>query len=180
VHHSGRVDVAVAESGISLQLQLMPLLTANAELELAMINVLDHMFHDITTMWLPAYELEMFGNFDVMQEVSTVCIFDDPMPRNRDAEVQEVVLLDSSGMILKSMAVAKLRSLGWNYPTVDAFGNPLTDDDIAQMLLDQSAAAAAALDPYSQGALGAADGEPVDETGVNTPDQQTLDLGVTG
>jgi hypothetical protein len=178
----GRVDVAVAESGISLQLQLMPLLTSNAELELTMINVLDHMFHDITTMWLPAYEPEVFGNFEIMQELNTVCIFDDPMPRNRDAEVQEVVLLDSSGMILKSMAVAKLRSLGWNYPTVDAYGNPLTDDDIAQMLLDQSAAAAAALDPYSQGAFGAGGDQGLDpnaDPNANTPDQQTIDLGIT-
>ena len=175
----GRVDVAVAESGISLQLQLMPLLAANAELELAMINTLDQMFFDITTMWLPAYEPEVFGNFEVMQQMSVVCLFDDPMPRNRDAEVQEVVLLDSSGLILKSMAVAKLRSLGWSYPTIDAFGDPLTDDDIAQMLLDQSAAAAAALDPYSQlGVPGAGDGSQ-DNLDPNTPDQQTVDLGTT-
>lgn len=173
----GRVDVAVAESGISLQLQLMPLLTSNAELELEMITILDQMFHDITTMWLPGYEPELFANFDVMQEMSVVCLFDDPMPRNRDAEVQEVVLLDSSGMILKSMAVAKLRSLGWAYPSVDAYGNPLTDDDIAQMLLDQSAAAAAALDPYASGAM--TDPNAVDPN-ANTPDQQTIDLGVTG
>lgn len=176
----GRVDVAVAESGISLQLQLMPLLTSNAELELAMISVLDQMFFDITTMWLPGYEPEMFGNFDIMQEMNVVCIFDDPMPRNRDAEVQEVVLLDSSGMILKSMAVAKLRSLGWNYPTVDAYGNPLTDDDIAQMLLDQSAAAAAALDPYAAATLGSPPDDGGADLGSDTPDEQTIDLGITG
>lgn len=175
----GRVDVAIAESGISLQLQLMPLLTANAELELEMINVIDQMFHDITTMWLPGYEVEVFGNFEVMQEITVVCLFDDPMPRNRDADIQEVVLLDSSGLILKTMAIAKLRSLGWEYPTVDAFGNPLTDDDIAQMLLDQTAAANAALDPYGAGAFGQVDdGSGADSQG-NTPDQQTVDLGVT-
>lgn len=176
----GRVDVAVAESGISLQLQLMPLLTSNAELELAMIGVLDQMFFDITTMWLPGYEPEMFGNFDVMQEMNVVCIFDDPMPRNRDAEVQEVVLLDSSGMILKSMAVAKLRSLGWNYPTVDMYGNPLTDDDIAQMLLDQSAAQASALDPYAAASLGDPNADAGADLGSDTPDEQTIDLGITG
>ena len=51
----GRVDVAVAESGISLQLQLMPLLAQNAEKELELVNILDQMFFDITTMWLPGY-----------------------------------------------------------------------------------------------------------------------------
>jgi hypothetical protein len=173
----GRVDVAVAESGISLQLQMAPLIAGNAELELEMINVLDQMFHDITTMWLPAYEPEQFGDFETMQEITVVCLFDDPMPKNRDAEIQETVLLDSANLILKSMAVAKLRTLGWRYPETDPItGEPLDDEMIAQMLIQQSAALAAAADPFSASLAGQNlddAGNPIDDT----PTEQTIDLG---
>lgn len=179
----GRVDVAIAESGISLQLQLMPLLASNAEIEVEMLTTYDQFFYDITTMWLPAYEEETFPNADVMAEMSVVCVFDDPMPKNRDAKVQEVVLLDTSGLILKSMVVGELRDLGYKYPTTDAAGNELTDDDIAAMLLDQTAAVNAALDPFSAALAGGdqgatdAQGNPIDP---NAPvDQATVDLGVT-
>ena len=172
----GRVDVAVAESGISLQLQLMPLLAQNAEKEQEMIVVLDQMFYDITSMWLPAYEPEMFPDAEVMREMSVVSVFDDPMPKNRDAQVQETLLLVTSNLILTSMAVSKLRSLGWEYPTVDPFtGQPLTDEDIAALLNQQAAANAAAADPFST-SLGQDAGAEEPDT-QNTPDQNTIDLG---
>lgn len=174
----GRVDVNVAESGIAMQMELMPLISANAEKELEIITVLDQMFYDITSMWLPGYEPETFGNVAVMQQLSVVCLFDDPMPKNHDAEITELVTLDGAGLILKSMVVAKLRELGWKWPTHDARGNALTDDDLAQMLLDQAAAVAAASDPFSQMGFGdEGGGDQGDES--NTPDEQTVDLGVT-
>lgn len=183
----GRVDVAVAESGISLQLQMMPLIASNEELELEMLMVLDQMHFDITTQWLPAYEFEFFGDAEKMAQLTVTCIFDDPMPVNRDTQIQEIIQLDTSNLILKVMSIQKLRELGWRWPTHDAYGNPLTDDDLAAMLLNQSAAAAAALDPYSAGLGGGATdeaGNPVDEQGNpvdqgNTPDEQTVDLGQT-
>lgn len=169
----GRVDVSVAESGISLQLQLMPLLAQNQEKEEELLVILDQMFYDITTMWLPAYEPEKFGNAEVMQEMSVVCIFDDPMPKNRDAQVQETLLLVTSNLILTSMAIAKLRSLGWEYPQFDPMtGEPLNDDMIAAMLNNQAAANAAALDPFSA-SLAAGGEAPVEEE----PDQQQIELG---
>lgn len=177
----GKVDVTAAESGISLKMQLMPLLSANSEKELEIITVMDQMFHDITTMWLPAYEPETFADPAVLAEVSVVCLFGDPMPKNRDAEIQETVLLDSSGLILKSMVVAKLRSLGWKYPEFDEAGNPLTDEDIAAMLLQQSAAVAAAADPFSMmGGAGDGSEESFGDEQGNTPDSKTIDLGMTG
>lgn len=191
----GRVDVTVAESGIALNLQMMPLIASNAKLELEMINILDQFFHDITTMWLPAYETETFGGggsdeptddaIATMSEMSVVVLFDDPMPRNRDADIQEVVLLDSSNLILKTMTIAKLRELGWKYPTEDAMGNPLTDDDIAAMLLDQAKQSAAALDPFASQGGGGFDqnGNPIDpnaDPNANTPpDQKVIDLGLS-
>jgi hypothetical protein len=170
----GRVDVSVAESGISLQLQLMPLLAQNSEKEEEILVVLDQMFFDITTMWLPAYEPEKFGNADVMLEMSVVSLFDDPMPKNRDAQVQETLLLVTSNLILTSMAVAKLRNLGWEYPAFDPVtGEPLTDEIIAQLLTAQSAANAAALDPFSASLAGGGGEAPPEEQ----VDQQQIDLG---
>lgn len=174
----GRVDVGVAESGISLQLQLMPLLAQNAEKEEELIVVLDQLFHDITTMWLPAYEPEMFPSWEAMQEMSVVSIFDDPMPKNRDAQVQETLLLVTSNLILTEMAVAKLRSLGWQYPQVDPYtGEPLDDTDIADMLTEQAKQNAAAQDPYSQSLLDGG-GDPYAED-QQQPDSQTVDLGMS-
>ncbi len=138
---AGRVDGSIAESGIALQIEMAPLIASNAELELEILTSYDQLFHDITTMWLPAYEEESFGNIDVMAEMSVVCVFEDPMPVNRDARVQEIVLLDSSNLILKTMTIAELRELGYKYPTTDPnTGAPLTDEDIAAMLLNQTSA----------------------------------------
>ena len=178
----GRVDVAVAESGISLQLQLMPLLAQNAEKEMELVNVLDQMFYDITTMWLPGYEPEMFGNVEVMSQMSVVCLFDDPAPVDRAKKIEEIITLDSANLILKSMSVAALRELGWRYPSVDPYtGEPLDDDDIADLLMEQVKASASAMDPYANSAGAAAGnvdefGNPIDNT---APDQQTIDLGVS-
>ena len=175
----GRVDVSVAESGISLQLQLMPLLAQNAEKEQELITVIDQMFYDITTMWLPAYEPELFPNPEAMLEMSVVCVFDDPTPKNRDAQVQETLLLVTSNLILTSMAIAKLRSLGWDYPSVDPYtGQPLADEDIAAMLNEQAKANAAALDPFSASLAGGdQQGDGFDNE--NTQDQTTIDLGTS-
>ena len=185
----GRVDVTVAQSGISLKLELMPLIAANAEKELELINTLDQLFNDITVEWLPAYEQESFGNADIMAELSVVCVFDDPMPRDHDAEVTEVVTLAAANLILNSMAVAKLRDLGWKYPTTDpTTGAPLTDDDIASMLLDQQALATQATDPFAQGGGNTdangnpldANGNPVDPNAAGQgSDSQTINLGTS-
>lgn len=174
----GRVDVAVAESGISLKLQLMPLIAQNEEKELEFIQVLDQMFHDIVNMWLPAYEsIQPNG-------VMVTCIFDDPMPVNRDAMVQETLLLYTSDLILLTMAIDSLSELGWKYPQQDAEGNPIDTQQIAEMLLAQAASKAAAMDPFA-----AAGGEtpqeefPPEGDGLGAPESngqpQTVDLGVT-
>jgi hypothetical protein len=146
----GKVDVNAVQSGIALKMELMPLMAANAEKELELINVLDQMFHDIVTQWLPAYEDETFGNAAVMSQCSVVCVFDDPMPVDRDAKIQETLLLQTSNLILTEMAVAQLRELGWKYPTTDpSTGKPLSDKDIADMLNEQASAAAQAVDPFA-------------------------------
>lgn len=110
---AGRVDVAVAESGISLKLQLAPILAANAEKELEKLAKMDHMLWDITHMWMPAYEqLSLEG-------VEVVSVVDDPMPINREAKIQEILLLVTSNVITIAMAQTELAKLGYNFNAGD-------------------------------------------------------------
>ena len=102
---AGKVDVAIAESGISLRLQLAPILSANAEREQNMLGVYDQMFFDILNMWLPAYE-----GTRVEAEIGT--LVGDPLPKNREAQVKEIMDLKTAGIITAEEARTKLIELG--------------------------------------------------------------------
>lgn len=113
---AGRVDVAVAESGISLQLQFAPLLSKNGEKEQVIIDKYDHMWYDVINSWMPAYEkLELEG-------VSVVTAFGDPMPVNREAKIAEITgLIQSTPPLMTlEMAIEELSKLGYNYKDGDA------------------------------------------------------------
>lgn len=130
---AGRVDVQVAESGISLSLQLAPMLADNAEKELEILGRMDQMWHDVTSMWLPAYEQTTFTDVEV---ISTI---DDPMPVNRDQRIQEVLLLQQGGLITIAMAQAELGKLGYSF-------NPGDDTKVVQEA--QALALAKSGDPF--------------------------------
>lgn len=114
---AGRVDVAIAESGISLKLQLAPILAQNKEKEDDMLGTYDQMIFDICTMWLPQFE-----QFDEAADAGVGFKVDDPMPVNREAEIDEVIKLvvpPSPGipaLITLEMAVDRLKLLGIEYP----------------------------------------------------------------
>lgn len=131
----GDVDVPSAESGIALMLKFMPLLAANAERELEILSVLDHMLYDLQTMWFPAYEGLNFGAELLVESVTK-----DAMPVNRQAVIDETLALLSDGVITLGMAVAKLQSLGWEF----------TSEDIAELVAAKKAAAAATADPFGE------------------------------
>lgn len=127
---AGKVDVAIAESGISLQLQMSPILAANAEREQAMLAVMDQMFFDLVRMWLPAYE-------NMNTEATIVSIVEDALPKNRETEITEITNLLTAKMITVSEARAKLIELGgWDIKA-----------DSSEVLAEAAAAAAAA-DPF--------------------------------
>lgn len=130
---AGDVDTASAESGIALTLKMMPLMAANAERELEIISVLDHMLYDLQTMWFPAYEMLNFGEAVVVES-----IIDEAMPTNRRAVIDEVISLIESGLITMKMAIDRLAELGWDYP----------EDAITTMLQD-SANRVKVTDPFS-------------------------------
>lgn len=110
---AGKVDVTVAESGVSLALQLAPILASGKEKEGEILGVTDHMLYDLITMWFPAYESLTFEGASASSTVG------DPMPVNREARIQEVMLLFTSSLITIAMAQAELAKLGYNFQAGD-------------------------------------------------------------
>lgn len=111
---AGKVDVTVAESGISLALQLMPILASGKEKEGEILGTTDQFLYDLQNMWFPAYEGISFN-----PEVQCVSIVDDPMPVNRDTKIQEIMLLFSAGLITIAAAQAELAKLGYKFAAND-------------------------------------------------------------
>lgn len=130
---AGKVDVAVAESGISLQLQLNPLLAKNAEKEGVLIEVYDQMFYDIVHGWLPAYE-----GTQADTAATVVAVVGDPMPKNRKADIAEVIELVGAGLLSIAEGREILRT---------EFGYNITAD--TSKLLAEASAKAAAADPFA-------------------------------
>jgi hypothetical protein len=114
---AGKVDVSIAESGISLRFQLSPILAKNAEKEQDMLGTYDQMIFDICQYWLPQFEA-----FRDAMECSVAFEVGDPMPVNREAEIDEILKLFTPAspgvpaLITLEMAVEKLKMLGYEYP----------------------------------------------------------------
>lgn len=160
----GAVDVAVAESGIALMLQMGPILAKNAEKELEWILTHDQMFYDIVNQWLPAYE-----GIDPAQSLVTT-IVDDPMPVNRDAKIQELILLYTSGVIMLEMVISGLMELGYQFPSNDpAEAAKLINAEQKQKSIDMMG------DPYADGNGGIGD----DQGGGDPASQGFIDAGMT-
>lgn len=123
----GKVDQAIAESGISLRLQMGPILAKNGEKEQEILGIYDQMFFDIAYQWFPAYEQVTFTDIEVASVVG------DPLPTNRDARIQEVLLLFTSGLITIAMAQSELSKYGYNFAA----------DSVQQALADTRALALA-------------------------------------
>lgn len=160
----GAVDVAIAESGIALLLQMGPILAKNAEKELEWILLHDQMFYDLTNMWLPAYEgIQPNG-------VKVLSIVDDPMPVNRDAKVQELILLYTSGVISLGMVVQGLMDIGYKFPSDDP------EEAAALIAAEQKQKSIDMMgDPYSDGSGGIGDDFGDESGGANGQ----IDAGVT-
>ena len=128
----GLVDSAIAESGVALALKMAPLIASNAEKELEIIGKTDQMLYDLQTMWLPAYE---GVNLDGVIVESRV---DNPLPRNKAAEIQEVLSLATSNPPLLTIQEARAR--------LSELGYDLTGT--VEEIMTQMSAAASAADPF--------------------------------
>jgi hypothetical protein len=111
----GSIDVETAESGIALQWRMAPLLTKNKEVEDAsLLPVYDHMFYDLLTAWMPAFEQLSFD-----ETLNCVPVTGDPLPVNRKAVIDEVLALMSSDPPLITAEVGRMmlaRKIGMEFP----------------------------------------------------------------
>lgn len=137
---AGKVDVTVAESGISLILQLSPLLAKNAEKEGDLIGIYDQMFFDLVHGWLVAFE-----GVPATTTAQMVAVVGDPIPTNRKAKVDEILALVAGSILSIQEARAELVKLG--YPLRDAEGKISVDPIVSQ---ERELAKARAFDPFAE------------------------------
>lgn len=145
---AGKVDVAVAESGIALYLQLGPLLAKNEEKEQELLGTMDQMFYDIAQYWGPAFDEAAF-----LKNVVISSVVGDPVPVNRTAVMTEVITLHDANLILTEMAIEAIATkLGYTYP-----------EGAAEKLLEQQkkkTEASTPVDPFAQQAADAMNQDP--------------------
>jgi hypothetical protein len=129
----GKVDVSIAESGISLILQLGPMLAKVSEREQVITDVHRQMFYDLSQMWLPAYE-------QISTPSVAVPIYGDTIPANKDKQVEEIFKMVDSGLVDSEWArqeIAKIR--GYVFP-----------QDIGTTVLNEQQERARATDPFAE------------------------------
>ena len=125
----GKVDVAVAQSGIALRLEMAPVLAQNEEKEIELRSVLDVMTHDLVFMWLP------LDGTKPAEDITVTNTFSDPIPVDRAATVKEITDLVTAQLMSKAFAIAYLqRTLGYQFPEtmLDDIGTEV--DFVAQRL----------------------------------------------
>jgi len=130
----GMVDVQAVESGIALQLKFGPLLAHTAEIQPQIENILNDFLDDLLD-WLWIYEgLDRNG-------VTVTCAFDDPMPKNKDQELTNI-------LNIWSQAPSTMPVVEWLYAQLnELFGWELTQADFDKAIEDAGKIAQAAAPP---------------------------------
>lgn len=129
----GKVDVTVAESGISLALQLGPLLSKVDEREEVVTDTHTQMYHDLCQMWIPAYE-------GLVAPVTALPVFGDPIPENRDAKFNEIMTIWG--------ATPPIVDLAWVQKELSKLGYDFEPEALTA-LLNETQARARATDPFA-------------------------------
>lgn len=141
----GIVDVSVAQSGISLQLQFQPMVAKTNEKDQEVLSVHAQMFHDLATMWMPQFEGLSFEGLRVMPRIGG------KIPIDRVAKFTELNDMKDRGVISGEFYRQEATKLGYVFP----------DNIQEQIASEAEAAAAAALasDPFAQRANEELNGE---------------------
>jgi hypothetical protein len=127
----GQVERHTAESGISLMLQMGPMLTKAEERDESRAGVMDQFLFDLTTQWLPAYEGES-------TDAIMVSSFGEKLPTNRAQEVQEILAMVREAVISAESGRMMLSRLGVVVP-----------NDEGETIINEQAARAQAVDPFA-------------------------------
>lgn len=126
----GKVDVSVAESGISLALQMSPMLSKVKEEDQAIIDVIRQMFFDLRN-WFAAYEGMQLAGY-------AIPILGEKLPKDKDKEVQRIIEMVEKGIATAEWARVELNKYGYEFPT-----------DEGNKLVQESQARALATDPFA-------------------------------
>ena len=133
----GKVDVSIAESGISLLLQLSPMLAKRNKREDQIGDVLTQMYFDLNS-WLEAYE-------GVSTPAVAIPVWGDAVPVDREKRFQEIMLIwnNGAGLADDDWARTELEKLGFNFDATDT-----------EAVLNMMKARADAVDPFATRAAG--------------------------
>jgi hypothetical protein len=108
---TGKVDAAVASSGVALRLEMAPILGKNEEKETELLSKCDQMFWDLIHMWLPQ------DGVSVADDITVQCSFSDPLPQDRQGTITEVTALVAAGLMSRQFAIEYLAAkLGYQFP----------------------------------------------------------------
>lgn len=107
----GKVDVQVAMSGVSLQLQLGPMLAKAGKKNVDIIDVHTQMFYDLSRMWWPAYEGQ-----DLFSQVVITPVMGDPVPVDREKRFAELNDMLDRGVIDTAYYRSEAKKLGYVFP----------------------------------------------------------------
>ena len=105
----GMVDVSVAASGVSLALQLGPMLGKAEEKNQLLLDTENQFWHDILTMWMPAFEASTF-------DATVDCAVGTAVPVDRQARFAELNDMLSQGVIDTEYYRQEARKLGYTFP----------------------------------------------------------------
>jgi hypothetical protein len=106
----GNVDVQVAQSGISLALQMSPMLAKASEKNDILLDTMNQLFYDLVNMWYPAYEQTTFDG------VSVNCVVGTGVPVDREARFAELNDMLDRGVIDTEYYRSEAKKLGYTFP----------------------------------------------------------------
>jgi hypothetical protein len=130
----GKVDVAVAESGIALALRLDPLLSRVDFYDLHVVDVTSNMYYDLATSWYPVFEATNFGALTIDPTLG------DKLPVNRKERFLEMTQMLNLGVVDTKWFLLEAQKLGYTFPDgIEAM--------VAAAMAEQQARTAAATPP---------------------------------
>lgn len=135
----GTVDVAIAESGISLALQMAPLFARAEEKELTVTDKLTQMFFDIAK-WFVAYEGSAFNS--LVEASRWVPIYGDKLPPNNTQALADLMTLQAASpkIVSTNYVRDRLRKIGYDdMPPNDQMDAEIQDESAANAAIQQDA-----------------------------------------
>lgn len=129
----GDVDVSVAESGISLYLQLAPLLTKAEDKELVITDVHAQLMYDLRK-WFAAYEPSNMSS--PLMATAFVPVYGEKIPVNRKERFDEILQLAAAGLVTAEWTWAELAKIGYQFGDTAKFATDLDAEKTKKLQME--------------------------------------------